>query len=456
LTDVFQNEDKEVRGAGAMGKLRRRFGFERLESRYLMAAGLTPEVALSETPISSLSTPPPFAASIDIDAVQGLRAAAVEIRFDQDKFKADQTSVRAGSAWGGKGMAIANVNNDEGTINIFLFAANETDGVSGSLIEIDFEHHESTGNDQPPKIDVESVRINDGDPTMVSAVRDSQLKIVPLSSGSPSPDDAPQTDPSPSEMVDTTGEMTEQNVENSENRDIVAVLVIKPIVDTPTADPASPLIQTEELVAIDEASPIDEAPPVDETAIALPSLGSPLADRTESTDAIGDTHELQFFEPPAEHPAEVCIPVRVLPIVYGPERPSDHHLDDEHSYGDFGVADPAQEPSPMPPQTPDDEVTLAAPPEFVSAMLSPAPDAKPDAQTFSPLDAGVSITSPSKPGPLAFVGGSKSAKRIAAMGMESARPSRPAPAFLSLPIQWRTVNRDTTAVDEESTEDTTV
>ena len=72
--------------------------------------------------------------------------------------------MRAGSAWGGKGISIANVDNDEGTINIFIFSARETELSHGSLIEIDFQRSDDDSDSDDdsvfPLIDINRLRLN--------------------------------------------------------------------------------------------------------------------------------------------------------------------------------------------------------------------------------------------------------------------------------------------------------
>lgn len=438
-----------------MGKLRRRFGFERLESRLLMAADFAPEI--SPRGNANTGAEAPFAASIDIDAVQGLRAASVEIRFDQDKFKADQTSVRAGSAWGGKGLAIANVNNDEGTINIFLFAANETDGASGSLIEIDFQRHESPTDDQPPKIDVESLRINDGDPAMVSAIRDSQLKILPPGSGGPPSGDAPQIDQPLSGMVDAIGEVVVQRAAPPQT-DVagVAGVAIEPMVNaSPTGFQAPPAETDEPTEGVDH-----------ESAAAPTNFAPPAAIETAPPGSLTDNQEAHWSVTPLQHPPAVCIPVGAWPMIYGPDRMVDEHFDgehfgedrmvDEHFGDDFGGAQSSHAQSPMPFQSRGDELTLAAPSGGASAMLPSVPEAKTEPLTLPPHHAVGTIPPPSKTGPLAVAAGVKWAKRIAGIASESVRPSRPTPTVASLPMLWKIVGRGAADSDDESSEDTTV
>lgn len=139
-----------------MRKLTRRFRVERLESRCLFAA-----LGFDAQPTNVASVSLQDAASIDVSEVQGLRGAALEISFDHQRLQVDARDVRAGSAWGGKGMSIANVDNDEGTINIFVFSARETEPSHGSLVEIDFRRGDGDSDGVLPLIDINRLRLND-------------------------------------------------------------------------------------------------------------------------------------------------------------------------------------------------------------------------------------------------------------------------------------------------------
>lgn len=143
-----------------MRKLSRRFRVERLESRCLCAA-----LEGDDQPTSIASVSLQDQASIDVSEVQGLRGAALEISFDHQRLRVDPRDVRAGSAWGGKGMSIANVDNDEGKINIFVFSARESQLSHGSLVEIDFQRSdgESDADAALPLIDVNRLRLNDNE-----------------------------------------------------------------------------------------------------------------------------------------------------------------------------------------------------------------------------------------------------------------------------------------------------
>lgn len=153
-----------------MRKPCRRFRVERLETRCLFAALNTgaPQASVATVSLED-------AASIEVSQVTGLRGAALEISFDQKRLHVDPRGVRAGSAWGGKGMSIANVDNEEGTINVFVFSAHETDHGHGSLVEIDFQRSDNDRDGMSPQIDVNRLSVNDSDVTFVDSDADRTL-----------------------------------------------------------------------------------------------------------------------------------------------------------------------------------------------------------------------------------------------------------------------------------------
>jgi hypothetical protein len=348
-------------------------------------------------------------------------------------------------------LAIANVNNDEGTINIFLFAANETDGASGSLIEIDFQRHESPTDDQPPKIDVESLRINDGDKAMVSAIGDGQVKISPPSPSEPSPGDAPQVDRPLSDMVDATGELVVRMAAPTETGGDVAVIAVKPMIDASPTGFQTPPTDTDEPAEGDNhesaAAPSNVAPP--------PAIDTapPAAIDTAPPESLADHQETRSSVTSLQHPPAVCIPGQRLPIVYGPDR-----FVDEPRGDDFAGAQSVQGPSPVSARLRGDEWNLAGPSGIVSAPVLPVPGAKiePQTQAFTQVNSAQAIASPSKNAATALAVDVELAKRTAGIVFESPRPSKTMATAAPLPIFWKIVDRGAADPGEESVEDTTV
>ncbi len=142
-----------------MGRLRRTMRMERLESRSLLAAAL----GIADIVIDQTAGEPQVATSVEINNAAGIRAATVEILYDQELLQADLASVRAGSIWEGKGVAIANLNDEGGKITAFIFASEDMNLSSGSLLDIDFVFNEDSPGNARAHVGLGSVRLNEGD-----------------------------------------------------------------------------------------------------------------------------------------------------------------------------------------------------------------------------------------------------------------------------------------------------
>ena len=142
-----------------MGRLRRTMRMERLESRSLLAAAL----GIADVVVDQTAGEPQVATSIEINNAAGIRAATVEILYDQNLLQADLASVRAGSIWEGKGVAISNLNDEDGKITAFIFASEDMSLTSGSLLDIDFVFNEDTPANARAHVGLGSVRLNEGD-----------------------------------------------------------------------------------------------------------------------------------------------------------------------------------------------------------------------------------------------------------------------------------------------------
>lgn len=156
-----------------MRNINRHFRLEHLEPRCLLAA----LVDVEHTPTIA-STQLADATSIDFSEVQGLRGAALEIRFDNERLRVEPRDIRAGSAWGGKGLSIANVDNDEGTISVFVFSAREAEVGHGSLVEIDFRRSHNSDDTLLPTIDINRLRLNDQEISFNEAAPDIEKNSV--------------------------------------------------------------------------------------------------------------------------------------------------------------------------------------------------------------------------------------------------------------------------------------
>ncbi len=150
-----------------MHKFRRSLSVERLEGRSLLAA----DFGIPEVKLYSGDEPAVVGNSLDIEDVQGLRGASVQIHFDQERLRVDSKAVRAGTAWDGKGMAIANINHIDGIINAFVFSIHELEDATGSLIEIDFQPSTPAPTAPSPNATAQAVRPPDLPNAMAQAVR---------------------------------------------------------------------------------------------------------------------------------------------------------------------------------------------------------------------------------------------------------------------------------------------
>ncbi|XZE20026.1 hypothetical protein SH449x_005360 [Pirellulaceae bacterium SH449] len=130
--------------------------FERLEERKLFS--LSNFLVESSLPKESQDS-----ALIYLPEISGLRAASVELTYNQDLVKIDPKSLRAGSIWGNRGLAIANVDEEAGRIVAFIFASREVPAGAGSLLEFDFTHNDSNHSSQDQlEFIIESLSLNEG------------------------------------------------------------------------------------------------------------------------------------------------------------------------------------------------------------------------------------------------------------------------------------------------------
>lgn len=120
----------------------RKLSVEALEFRKMLSLS----AGMSEISTEKVLSEP---VSVEVSNVGGLRAATLELSFDQEQFEIDPRSIRAGSLWGQKGLAVARVDADEGKIHAFLFATKEVSNPSGSLLEFDVVSRSREPIDEP-------------------------------------------------------------------------------------------------------------------------------------------------------------------------------------------------------------------------------------------------------------------------------------------------------------------
>ena len=132
----------------------RRLQYESLETRDLLttvqiADGIVGHAA------SRVEVP------VDIDDATGVRAAEIHIEYDTAKLDVHAKDITAGAAWAGRAVAMANVDEQAGTIVVFVFSTESLTEGSGSLIDISFTINSDV---RPTKvtIDLAEVRLNEG------------------------------------------------------------------------------------------------------------------------------------------------------------------------------------------------------------------------------------------------------------------------------------------------------
>ncbi|TWT65247.1 Cohesin domain protein [Allorhodopirellula solitaria] len=102
------------------------------------------------------------AAPISVTGADGLRAAEVRIQFDPSEVTTDASQISSGSIWNGKASVIARVDQEAGSIVVYVFAANPVPSGDGELIDIDFTVQPGASQRGPADIDVQRVRLNEG------------------------------------------------------------------------------------------------------------------------------------------------------------------------------------------------------------------------------------------------------------------------------------------------------
>lgn len=139
---------------------RPRLAFEALEERRVLSAVSIPVDLVGE--FSGQVVAP-----VNIDDATDVRAVEIEISYDTELLDTDSDSITAGAAWPtGSAEVIANVDDDAGTITVWVFAAEGLDSGSGSLLDIEFTVSSDALVGDSTEIDLEEVVINDGEVTV--------------------------------------------------------------------------------------------------------------------------------------------------------------------------------------------------------------------------------------------------------------------------------------------------
>ena len=131
-----------------------KLGVQQLESRRLLASVSIPSVIADS--LAEATTP------VEISNAQGVRAAEVRIQFDPTEVTTDASRIQAGSVWNGRGMVIANVDEQAGTIVAFVYSSKPVAHDDGGLIDIGFAVKNDRRSFMPIEIDLQKVRLNEG------------------------------------------------------------------------------------------------------------------------------------------------------------------------------------------------------------------------------------------------------------------------------------------------------
>lgn len=197
-----------------MEKTQRKLRIELLESRKLFAVVSVPDLSPIDVQ-SGQEINVPFS----IDDAAGIRGASIQFRYEPSKLELTSGGLQAGDVWGGKGIAISNVNDVDGEVTAFLFSTMELKAGKGDLIELAFKVRPGVSELVTNDLRIESLRLNEGtlEVSMLTANDAvvngnlSPLNLVPLPSD-PSPT---CTSPEVSSMVNEVDTAAGQEVNNS-------------------------------------------------------------------------------------------------------------------------------------------------------------------------------------------------------------------------------------------------
>ena len=166
----------------AAGRKRRCLAFETLENRQVLSAVAIPADLIAE-PSGQVVVP------VQIDDAVDVRGVEIEIRYDTELLDAD--SVTAGSVWpAGSAEVVANVDDEAGSIAVWVFAAEGLDSGGGSLVEVAFTVCGAAAGGSSIEIDLAEVVLNEGEITVnpqPQLGQDSTDGVVTVSGGDDEP-----------------------------------------------------------------------------------------------------------------------------------------------------------------------------------------------------------------------------------------------------------------------------
>ena len=147
-----------------MLRRRRQVGFERLESRCMLSATVAdlPVVRVDIPDADVATVDPQFTARVNIDDAWTLRGAEIHLAYDAHLMDLELENVRPGNVWTDDATElVANLDEEAGTLIVWLYRAEGLDTAAGSLLNIEFD---TTGNAQPgqsTRLDLTYVRLNE-------------------------------------------------------------------------------------------------------------------------------------------------------------------------------------------------------------------------------------------------------------------------------------------------------
>ncbi len=140
-----------------MSYRRRCLGFETLDPRRVLSA-VAIAADLSAEPSEQVVVP------VAISDAENVRAAEITIQYDTALLDADSGSVTAGSVWTpGTAEVVASVDDEAGTLVVWVFAAEGLDSDSGSLVEIAFTVASDGAAGSSAAINLVEVVLNEGE-----------------------------------------------------------------------------------------------------------------------------------------------------------------------------------------------------------------------------------------------------------------------------------------------------
>ncbi len=139
---------------------RRCLALEPLETRRVLSTVSIP-VDLTAEPSEQVVVP------VQIDDAEDIRGVEIEINYDTELLDTDNASISVGSVWpAGSAQVIANVDDGAGKIVVWVFAAEELDSGSGSLVEVEFAVSSDAVVGSSTEIDLTEVEINEDEITL--------------------------------------------------------------------------------------------------------------------------------------------------------------------------------------------------------------------------------------------------------------------------------------------------